>query len=181
MFSTVTSGALSGICAYMVCVEVDMATGLPCFNMVGSLNSEVRESKERVWVALKNVKLNIPPMRITVNLSPANHRKEGTAFDLPIAVGILEAMGYVASSAIRGTLFLGELGLDGSVRNVRGVLPIVKEAARNGIRQCVVPAGNVSSMTIWFREPFCAASIPVPGSCRCSSVYTAPSQKSVVL
>jgi len=142
MYSTVTTGALNGICAYMVCVEVDMAPGLPCFNMVGSLNGEVRESKERVWVALKNSEISISPMRITVNLSPADCKKEGTAFDLPIAVGMLQALGFFPPNALEGTLLLGELGLDGEVRNVRGVLPIVREAAQCGIRQCIVPYGN---------------------------------------
>ncbi|MCR5755811.1 MAG: YifB family Mg chelatase-like AAA ATPase [Acetatifactor sp.] len=142
MYSTVTAGALSGICAYLVRVEVDMATGLPCFNMVGSLSGEVKESKERVWVALKNNQIHIPPMRITVNLSPADHRKDGTAFDLAIAVGILQAMGFFERDVIDRTLFLGELGLNGEVRTIRGVLPIVKEAASHGITQCIVPAGN---------------------------------------
>ena len=95
MYSTVLSGALHGVTAYLVSVEVDIANGLPAFLMVGSLSTEVRESRERVTVALKNVGLNLPPKRITVNLSPADRRKEGTAFDLPIAVGVLESMGMI--------------------------------------------------------------------------------------
>ena len=92
MYSTVISGALQGVSAYLVSVEADVAQGLPGFSMVGSLSGEVKESRERVSVALKNAGLNLPPKRITVNLSPADRKKEGSAFDLPIAVGILEAM-----------------------------------------------------------------------------------------
>ncbi len=142
MYSTITSGALMGVHAYLVGVEVDIASGLPGFSMVGSLSGEVRESRERVQVALKNAGLSIPPTHITINLSPADRRKEGTAFDLPIAVGVLQAMGYFSGEATRDILFLGELGLNGEVRKAKGVLPIVREAARNGIRQCIVPKEN---------------------------------------
>ena len=142
MFSTVLSGALIGVSAYLVSAEVDIAQGLPCFSMVGSLGGEVKESRERVSVALKNAGFELPPKRITVNLSPADKRKDGTAFDLAIAIGILEALGYFEADASKDILFLGELGLDGEVKKVRGVLPIVREAAKRGIRQCIVPAVN---------------------------------------
>lgn len=142
MYSTVISGALLGVSACLVSVEVDIAQGLPGFSIVGSPGGEVKESRERVTVALKNVGLNLPPKRITVNLSPADIKKEGSAFDLPIAAGLLEAMGYFKPGAAEGILFLGELGLDGEIKKVRGVLPIVKEAASRGIRQCIVPAAN---------------------------------------
>lgn len=143
MFSTITSGALLGVEAYLVSVEVDIAQGLPSFSMVGLLSGEVRESRERVCVALKNAGLSIPPTRITVNLSPADRRKDGTAFDLPIAVGILESLGYFPGSATRDTLFLGELGLNGEIKKVQGVLPIVREAAARGIKRCIIPKENV--------------------------------------
>lgn len=143
MFSTITSGALLGVQAYLVSVEVDIAPGLPGFSMVGSLGSEVRESKERVQVALKNAGFDIPPTHITVNLSPADCRKEGTAFDLPIAVGILQAMGMFPAEAVENTLFLGELGLNGEIRKAKGVLPIVRQAAASGIKQCIIPGENV--------------------------------------
>lgn len=142
MFSTIYAGALHGVSAYLVSVEVDIARGLPAFSMVGSLSCEVRESRERVCVALKNTDFDLPPNRITVNLSPADRRKEGTAFDLPIAVGMLAAMGYFPKKAVADTLFLGELGLNGEVKKVRGVLPIVREAAARGLRQCIVPMEN---------------------------------------
>lgn len=142
MFSTVFSSALQGVSAYLVSVEVDAARGLPVFSMVGSLSQEVRESRERVSVALKNVGLHLQPCRITVNLSPADRRKEGTAFDLPIAVGLLEALEIVPKEAGEGILFLGELGLSGELKMVRGVLPMVRAAAAQGIRQCIVPRPN---------------------------------------
>lgn len=142
MYSTIISGALQGVSAYLVSVEVDIAQGLPGFAMVGSLNNEVRESRERVTVALKNAGFILPPRKITVNLSPADQRKEGSAFDLPIAVGILQALELIKPDAAGDTLFIGELGLDGEIKKVRGVLPIVREAAAMGIRQCIVPAEN---------------------------------------
>lgn len=143
MFSTIYAGAIHGVSAYLVSVEVDIARGLPAFSMVGSLSCEVRESRERVSVALKNTGFDLPPNHITVNLSPADRRKEGTAFDLPIAVGILAALNYFSQEAAEEILFLGELGLDGEIKKVRGVLPIVREAAAKGVRQCIVPAENV--------------------------------------
>ena len=142
MYTTIYSGALFGVSAYLVSVEVDIDRGLPTFSMVGSLGSEVRESRERVMVALKNAGIEMPPERITVNLSPGDRRKEGTAFDLPIAVGILESMGYVQHKGTDNILFLGELGLNGELKKAKGVLPIVREAAECGIVQCIVPRVN---------------------------------------
>ena len=110
MYSMIHTGALCGVKAYPVCVEVDIASGLPGFSMVGSLGSQVRESRERVTVALKNVGLRLRPSHITVNLSPGDVRKEGTAFDLPIAAGILESMKYFSGEKVAHTLFLGGIG-----------------------------------------------------------------------
>ena len=148
MYSTVLSGALHGVTAYLVSVEVDIANGLPAFLMVGSLSTEVRESRERVTVALKNVGLTLPPKRITVNLSPADRRKEGTAFDLPIAVGVLESMGMIPKGSAESILFLGELGLDGELKKAKGVLPVVQAAAAGGIRQCIVPKANAKEAAV---------------------------------
>ena len=142
MYSTILSGALVGVSAYLVSVEVDIAPGLPGFTMVGSLGPEVRESRERVSVALKNVGFDLPPRKVTVNLSPADKRKEGSAFDLPIAVGMLEAMNYFPEKATEAILFLGELGLNGEIKKVRGVLPIVRQAAAMGVKECIVPKEN---------------------------------------
>ncbi len=143
MYSTVLTGALQGVSAYPVCVEADVSGGLPAFLMVGSLSLETRESRERVMIALKNVGLDMPPCHITVNLSPGDRRKEGTAFDLPIAVAVLEAMGKIPKGAGRNILFLGELGLNGEIKETKGVLPIVRAAVSAGISQCIVPKRNV--------------------------------------
>ena len=143
MYSTILSGALLGIRAHMVHVEVDASSGLPSMSMVGSLGAEVRESRERVLAALKNAGINVPPKHVTVNLSPADLRKEGTAYDLPIAIGMLEALGFFPEGRAKGILFLGELGLNGEIRAARGVLPIVREAAMQGIQECIVPYVNV--------------------------------------
>lgn len=142
MFSTITSAAILGMEVVFVRVEVDIARGLPGFMLVGYLSSEVKEAGERVRVALKNAGITLPPMRITVNLSPANIRKEGTAFDLPIAVGILKALGCIPENSTEGVLAAGELGLDGSVNPIRGVLLLVKKAKEEGLERCLIPAEN---------------------------------------
>lgn len=142
MLSTITSGAVYGICSHLIQVEVDVSQGLPCFQIVGLPGCEVREARERVKVALKNVGIRLPPMCINVNLSPADLPKNGTMFDLPVAVGILIALGELKQEAVRDTLLLGELGLSGGLKPVRGVLPIVREAAARGIKRCLLPAGN---------------------------------------
>lgn len=150
MFSTIDSGAVCGLQAYLVRVEVDLAGGLPSFQMVGSLGSEVRESRERVCVAMKNSGFQIPPCHITVNLAPADRRKDGTAFDLPIAVGLLKDMELLTEEAVRDTLFLGELGLNGEIKRVKGVLPIVREAAGKGITRVIVPRENACGVDICY-------------------------------
>lgn len=142
MFCKILSGGVVGVSACFVWVEVDIDRGLPAFSMVGSPGSEVKESRERVTVALKNAGFSLPASRITVNLAPADVHKEGTAFDLPVAVGILQAMSYFVQDAAEGILFLGELGLNGELKKVPGVLPVVRAAAAAGITQCIVPAAN---------------------------------------
>lgn len=142
MFSTALTGALQGMNSYVVRVEVDIARGLPGIALVGFPGSEVVEAKERVRVALRNASIELPLARITINLAPAGVRKEGTAFDLAIAMGILQGMGYFDATRMSDTLFLGELGLNGVLKPIRGVLPILQEAARQGIVRCVVPSEN---------------------------------------
>lgn len=142
MLSTITSGVVYGVRSHLIQVEVDISQGLPCFQIVGLPGSEVREARERVKVALKNVGIKLPPMCINVNLSPADLPKNGTMFDLPVAVGIMIALGKLHQEAVTGTLLLGELGLSGELKPVRGVLPIVREAASQGVRKCILPAGN---------------------------------------
>ncbi len=148
MYCQIYSGALLGVNAIPVTVEVDIAPGLPMVNMVGSLSGEVKESKERVWAALKNVEIPVPAAHITINLSPADVHKEGVSYDLPIAVGLLQSMGFFSSVATEQTLFLGELGLNGELKAIRGVLPIVLEASRLGLKECIVPAKNASEGAI---------------------------------
>ena len=113
MFCKILSGGVIGVRAGAVWVEVDMDSGLPAFAMVGSLSGEVRESKERVSVALKNAGFSLPAAKVTVNLAPADLHKEGTGFDLPIAVGLLLAMDYFPKENAEDILFVGELGLSG--------------------------------------------------------------------
>ncbi len=158
MFATITSGAVFGICSYLVQVEVNASGGLPCFAMVGYLASEVREAGERVRVALRNTGITIPPLHITVNLSPAHLRKEGTAFDLPIAVGILIAMGVLPETATEKMLIIGELGLDGSVKRVNGILPIVREAVEKGHTRFLVPKENVREAAVIPQAKVCGVS-----------------------
>lgn len=143
MYSRVMTGALNGIESILATVEVDVSKGMPGFEMVGQLNNEVREARERVRVALKNADIDIPPLRITVSISPAEMRKEGASYDLPIAVGMLVSLGLIPEEGIRDTLMVGELGLDGEIRMVKGVLPIVRRAKLGNIRRCIVPKGNV--------------------------------------
>lgn len=143
MFSTILSGTVYGIKSYLVHVEVDLSSGLPCFVMVGRLGGEVKESGERVRIALKNTGISIPPMHISVNLSPADLRKEGTGFDLAIAVGVLIAMERLPCHCADGLLILGELGLNGEIKPVKGVLPTAICAARQGVGRCLVPKENV--------------------------------------
>lgn len=124
MFSTITSGTVCGISSYLIQVEVDISKGLPCFQMVGLLSSEVREARERVRVALKNSGINLPPMCINVNLSPADLRKEGTMFDLPVAAGILTCLAYISNQSTERTVLLGELGLNGEIKPVEVFCPL---------------------------------------------------------
>ena len=142
MIATIESATICGISCIPVRVEVDAAKGLPCFEMVGYLGSEVREARERVRVALKNIGIELPPVRITVNLAPAHVHKGGTAFDLPIAVGVLAALEYLPKEQVEGILMVGEIGLNGEIRPVRGILPIVQQAAKRGIAHCIIPKAN---------------------------------------
>ena len=143
MFCEVLSAGISGISAYAVTVECDVSGGLPAFNMVGLLSSEVREAKERVMRAITNSGFDLPPRKITVNLSPANIKKQGSGFDVPIAIGILMTLGIVKEEAVKGRMFIGELSLDGKINRVNGVLPITIMAAGKGIKELIVPKINV--------------------------------------
>lgn len=144
MLAAVGSAALVGIDAYDVIVEVDAAQGLPQWTIVGLAASAVKESRERVGAALVNSGFKVPPRRITVNLAPADIRKEGTAFDLPIAIGILVATGQLDPAAILDKMFVGELGLDGGLRTMRGALSVARHAQHTKVSTLVLPAPNVA-------------------------------------
>lgn len=148
MFCKVNTGGIHGIDSFLAGVEVDTSQGLPGFDLVGLLNSEVKESKERVRVALKNSGFPLPPQRITVNISPADIRKEGSAYDLAIAIGILVSMEKLPSEVLQDTLLIGELGLDGRLRPVKGILPIMLMAKEEGMKQCILPWENAQEAAV---------------------------------
>ncbi|GAB4461644.1 MAG: YifB family Mg chelatase-like AAA ATPase [Armatimonadaceae bacterium] len=149
MLSVVESSAILGVDAYAVRVEVNIAPGTPMFSIVGLPDAAVQESRERVRAAIKNSGLLFPAdKKITVNLAPADIKKAGPAFDLPIAVGILTATGQISDASIAGTVFVGELSLDGSVRPVNGVLPVAIWARQNHCPALVVPAANTREAAI---------------------------------
>ena len=137
-----------GVEAYPVSVEVDVSFGLPTFNMVGLPDTTVRESRDRVRSAIKNSGYDFPQHRITVNLAPADVRKAGSSFDLPIALGLLATSGSVTRRAIDDTLVLGELSLDGGINSIRGVLPIAAAARRLGLARILLPPQNAGEACI---------------------------------
>jgi magnesium chelatase family protein len=148
MFARVASAALVGIEAAPIDVEVDVAVGLPCCNIVGLADAGIREGRVRIRGALENSGFKLPPRRITVNLAPADLRKDGAAYDVPIAVGMLCASGAVDPASVAETLFVGELALDGTLRPVRGVLPIAAWARSRQVRRLVVPAENAREAAV---------------------------------
>ena len=143
MLATIHSAAVFGVDAYDVSVEVDCARGLPQFTIVGLAAGAVKESRERVSAAIVNSGFALPARRTTVNLAPADTRKEGTAFDLPIALGFLIATGQLASECAEGLTAIGELALDGAIRPVRGVLSVARLVSRRAGATLIVPPGNV--------------------------------------
>jgi len=140
--------SVTGVEGLLVQVEVDLAQGLPSFSTVGLAEGAVREAKDRVRAAIKNAGYSFPQHRITVNLAPAAVKKEGTGYDLPMALGILAAAGLVDSSQLERTAMVGELSLDGSIRPVPGVLPMALAACREGMDRFLVPAGNSAEAAI---------------------------------
>jgi magnesium chelatase family protein len=148
MLAQITSGAVLGVDAYTVRVEVDLGRGLPSMSVVGLPENAVREGRERVTAALANTGFELPAGRITVNLAPADVPKSGSAFDLPVALGVLAAAGTFDARALDGMCVVGELGLDGSVRPVRGVLPIADRCRAEGIRSLVCPPANAAEACV---------------------------------
>lgn len=148
MLAHVVTAAVRGVDSYLVRVEVNLAPGLPSFAVVGLAENAVREGRERVGAALRNTGYPLPPRRITVNLAPADVRKEGSAFDLPLAVGLLAAAGHLDPERLQGMAFVGELGLDGALRPVRGALPMAARCGREGVRELVVPVENAPEAAV---------------------------------
>lgn len=142
MFSSVLSAAIWGVEAHPVRVEADISDGLPYFDMVGYVSSQVKEAKERVRTALRNTGIKLPPKRITINLAPADIRKDGAGFDLPVAASVLLAAERFSAAVVENTMIVGEMGLDGKIRGVTGVLPVVMKAKELGCHTCIVPAAN---------------------------------------
>ncbi|HEX3695630.1 MAG TPA: YifB family Mg chelatase-like AAA ATPase [Polyangia bacterium] len=158
MLARVSSAAVLGIQAAPIDVEVDVAVGLPGCQIVGMPDAGVKEGRLRIRGALENSGYKLPPRRITVNLAPADLKKDGAAFDVPIAVGMLCAAGVVEPTALADTTFVGELALDGSIRPVRGALPIAAWARSAGMRHLFVPRGNAEEAAV------------VTGDCRLHAV-----------
>src|SRR5438270_576739 len=148
MLARLRTAAVFGVEACHVHVEVDIGFGMPKFNMVGLPDASVRESRDRVRSAIRNSGFPFPPHRITVNLAPADVRKAGASFDLPIALGILAAAGIVEQRLIADRVLLGELSLDGSIHPVRGALPVAVAARRDGLRGILLPTANASEARI---------------------------------
>lgn len=148
MLSKVKSCSLIGIDGYIIEVETDISSGIPAFEIVGLADVAVKESKERVRSAVKNTGMEFPVRRITINLAPANIKKEGSSFDLPIAIGILSASGQIVHPDIDRYMFVGELSLDGEVKPVNGVLPMAICAMQQGIENMVLPAGNADEAAV---------------------------------
>src|SRR5437867_2739102 len=148
MLASLRTAALFGVEACPVHVEVDVSFGLPAFTMVGLPDASVRESRDRVKSAIRNSGFEFPPHHVTVNLAPADVRKAGASFDLPIALGILAAQGIVERRQIADFVLLGELSLDGSIHATRGVLPIAAAARHEGLSGILLPASNASEAAV---------------------------------
>lgn len=142
------STGISGIDGYIVTVEVDISNGLPAFDIVGLPDASVKESKERVRAAIKNSGYVCPTKRITVNLAPADRKKEGPSYDLPITVAIMLASEQIDKGSVDGCAFLGELSLDGELRGVNGVLPMVIHAKESGIKTVFLPLSNAAEASV---------------------------------
>ncbi|SFB24877.1 magnesium chelatase family protein [Acetitomaculum ruminis DSM 5522] len=142
IFTIVKSAVIEGIDSKLVSVETDVSNGIPYFEMVGDLAHNVKEAKERVKTAIKNSGFQFPPKHIIINIAPADIKKKGTVFELPIALGILAGLGYVDNSALNDRLFVGEMSLDGKINPVNGVLAMVYDARKQGIKEVILPRKN---------------------------------------
>ena len=145
MLSMVKTISLNGLEGHLIDVQTDITSGIPTFEIVGLPDTTVKEAKERVKTAIKNLKYQFPSKKILINLAPANLRKGGSRFDLPIAIGILIALGIISPSiqnSLYNTIFIGEMSLSGKVNRVNGVLPMCIEALNLGIKRVILPEAN---------------------------------------
>ena len=142
MISNIKTISLTGIEGSLVEVQTDITGGLPTFEIVGLPDTSVKESKERIKSAIKNSNIEFPSRRIIINLAPASTKKEGTSYDLPIAIGILIAQKEITNNKLENTIFIGELSLDGKINRINGVLPMCIEAMNLGIRRVILPKAN---------------------------------------
>ena len=148
MFCKVYSALCLGIEGRIVRVEADMSSGLPTFQIVGELSAEVRESGPRICTAMRNSGFSLPPKRYLINLAPADFRKSGTGFDLPVAVALLSCIEHISPEYLENSIFIGELGLNGRLVPVKGILSMVSQAKREGFCNCFVPAENAEEAAI---------------------------------
>ena len=148
MLSKINSMALLGLDGYLIEVQVDVSNGMPCWEMVGLPDTSVKEAKERVKTAIKNSGYEMLSKRIVINLAPADTKKEGSIFDLPIAIGILKDLGEIKNDKLDEIAFVGELSLDGKINRVIGILPMCIEAQKLGINKLIVPRENAKEAAI---------------------------------
>lgn len=148
MLSKINSMALLGLDGYLIEVQVDVSNGMPCWEMVGLPDTSVKEAKERVKTAIKNSGYEMLSKRIVINLAPADTKKEGSIFDLPIAIGILVDLGEIKNDKLNEIAFIGELSLDGKINRLNGILPMCIEAKKLGIKKLIVPKENAKEAAI---------------------------------
>ena len=148
MLSIIKSMSLLGLDGYLVSVQVDVTGGMPGWEIVGLPDASIREAKERVKIAIKNSGYELLSRRVLINLAPADMKKEGSFFDLPIAVGILACLGEVSKEKLENIAFIGELSLDGKLNKVNGILPMCIEAKKLGIKKLIVPIQNAKEAAI---------------------------------
>ena len=148
MISNIKTISLNGLEGNLVEVQTDIGSGIPKFDIVGLPDTSVKEAKERVRTAIKNSGYEFQSKKIVVNLAPANTRKEGSLFDLPIAIGILTNFGKIKKQNLEDTVFVGELSLDGKINKAKGVLPICIEAKKIGIKRIILPKENAKEAAI---------------------------------
>lgn len=148
MLSKINSMALLGLDGYLIEIQVDVSNGMPCWEMVGLPDTSVKEAKERVKTAIKNSGYEMLSKRVVINLAPADTKKEGSIFDLPIAIGILVDLGEIKNDKLNKIAFVGELSLDGKINRVNGILPMCIEAQKLGIKKLIVPRENAKEAAI---------------------------------